>query len=324
MAHDPASSPTPRAHVFAVLALVQIAAASGAVEGKIAMAPRALGGEGVAPLALTHARMIGSTAALALLLALGPKRPAGPALPGDRLRIMGLALLGITLNQTLFIAGLARTSSSNAALLAATIPVLTAVLAWALEGARPRVATWLGFVVSFVGVAILVGVDRLRDARLDLGALLIVANCLCFASYLVLGRAITRRLGSMRVTAECFAWGALFAAPFAFPVLVADAPTWTPRGAFLVAYMILVPTALTYVLNAWALARTPASTVTAGIYVQPIVAAIGAWLQLGVRPETRFFGALPFVFTGLGLVLWAERGERPSATPPISGTPSGR
>lgn len=323
MAHDPATPQTPRAHVFAVLALVQIAAASGAVEGKLAMAPRALGGEGVAPLALTHARMIGSTVVLALLLAFGPKRAVGPALPGDRLRIMGLALLGITLNQTLFIAGLARTSSSNAALLAATIPVLTAALAWAFEGARPRVGTWLGFFVSFAGVAILVGVDRIREARLDLGALLIVANCLCFAAYLVLGRAVTRRLGSVRVTTECFAWGALFAAPFALPVLAADAPAWTPRGALLVAYMILVPTALTYFLNAWALARTAASTVTAGIYAQPIVAALGAWLQLGVAPEARFFWAMPFVFAGLGLVLWAERGESPSATPPISGTPSG-
>ena len=320
----PTEHPTPRARVYAALALVQVAAASGAVEGKIAMAPRAAGGEGVAPLALTHARMIGTTLALASLLAIGDRggdglRHVGPARPGDRLRIMGLALLGITLNQTLFIAGLARTASANAALLAATIPVLTAALAWAFEGSRPRVATWLGFAVSFAGMAVLVGAD---SVRVDRGALLIVGNCVCFAAYLVLGREVTRRLGSMRVTAECFAWGALFAAPFALPVLARDAPTWTPRGALLVAFMVLVPTALTYALNAWALARAEATTVTAGIYAQPLLAALGAWLQLGVAPEARFFRALPLVFAGLGLVLWGERGESPSASPPISGTPS--
>ncbi len=319
----PPETRTPRTHVYAALALVQVAAAAGAVEGKIAMAPRALGGEGVAPLALTHARMIGSTLALAALLALGPKRAQDPVRPGDRLRIMGLALLGITLNQTLFIAGLARTSSANAALLAATIPVLTAAFAWAFEGARPRGPTWLGFAVSFAGMAVLVGADPRRVAQLDRGALLIVGNCLCFAAYLVLGRGVTRRLGSMRVTTACFAWGALFTAPFALPTLAADAPTWTPRGALLVAFMILVPTALTYALNAWALARTAATTVTAGIYAQPILAALGAWLQLGIAPEARFFRALPLVFVGLGLVLWGERGESPSAAPPISGTPSG-
>ena len=42
---------------------------------------------------------------------------------------------------------------------------------------------------------------------------------------------------------------------------------------------------------------------TAGIYAQPILAALGAWLQLGVAPEARFFWAMPFVFAGLGLVL---------------------
>jgi drug/metabolite transporter (DMT)-like permease len=314
----------PGARVFAALALVQLAAASGTVEGKIVMAPRALGGEGIAPLALSHARMIGSAIALALILATGPRRASGPARPGDRTRIMGLALLGITLNQTLFIAGLARTASSNAALLAATIPVLTASLAWVFDGARPRPATWLGFLVSSVGVAILVGLDRVRAAQLDLGALMIVGNCTCFAAYLVLGREITRRLGSIRVTTECFAWGALFAAPFALPALAADAPSWTARGTGLVAYMILVPTTLTYFLNAWALTRTAATTVTAGIYAQPILAALCAWIQLGTAPEPRFFRAMPFVFVGLGLVLWAGRGERPSATPPFSVTPCRR
>ncbi len=295
-----------RVHVYAALALVQLAAASGAVEGKLVMAPRAMGGEGVAPLALTYARMLGTTITLSLLVVLGSARAEAKALPGDRLRVMGLALLGITLNQTFFIAGLARTSSSNAALLAATIPVITAALAWLFERARLRVATWLGFFVSFVGVAILVGADRVREARGDLGAMLIVANCICFAAYLVLGRELTRRVGSLVVTARCFAWGSLFAAPFALPALLADVPHWSPRGVLLVAYMVLVPTTLTYFLNAWALMRTAASTVTAGIYAQPVLAALLAWLQLGVAPERRFFAAMPFLFLGLGLVLWAE------------------
>jgi drug/metabolite transporter (DMT)-like permease len=77
------------------------------------MAPRAQGGEGVAPLAMTHARMIGTAVLLWALVATGRSRTKVSQLPGDHARVFGLAVLGIAVNQSLFIAGLSRTSSST-------------------------------------------------------------------------------------------------------------------------------------------------------------------------------------------------------------------
>ncbi len=311
----------PRWHVHAILAIVQLAAASGAVEGKLAMAPRAQGGEGVAPLAMTHARMIGTAVLLWALVATGRSRTKVSPLPGDHARVFGLAVLGIAVNQSLFIAGLSRTSSSTAALLAATIPVMTGVIAWLVAGARPKAGTWLGFVIAFVGVAILVGLDGVASARLDVGALLIVANCACYSAFLVLGRGVMARRGALRVTAEAFSWGALLLAPFALSALRAEVAVWSPRAWMLVLYMVLFPTALTYALNAWALKRAEATTVTAWIYAQPLLAAACAWLQLGVLPPGRFFVALPFVFLGLGLALFSDRRVATGARGQNSGSP---
>ena len=311
----------PRWHVHAILAIVQLAAASGAVEGKLAMAPVAQGGEGVTPLAMTHARMIGTAVLLWALVALGRSRTKTRPLPGDHARVFGLAVLGIAVNQTLFIAGLARTASSTAALLAATIPVMTGGVAWLTAGARPKAGTWLGFGLAFVGVAILVGLDGVATARLDVGALLIVANCACYSAFLVLGRGVMARRGALRVTAEAFSWGALLLAPFALSVLRAEVAVWTPRAWMLVLYMVLFPTALTYGLNAWALKRAEPTTVTAWIYAQPLLAAACAWLQLGVLPPGRFFVATPFVFLGLGLALFSDRREATGVPGQNSGSP---
>src|SRR5262245_53322585 len=101
------------------------------------MAPLASGGGGVDPLALTMARMVGAAAFFQGVRALGRFGPRVST--RDHLRIAGLSVLGIVLNQTLFIYGLSLTSAVAAAILGATIPVFTAAIAviWGQEAASP-------------------------------------------------------------------------------------------------------------------------------------------------------------------------------------------
>lgn len=281
------------------LLVVQAAFAAGAVEGKIALSPPAAGGEGVSPWALAMARMVG---AALFFHALGPFLRKGATERvrlgvGDHARLAGLAMLGIAVNQALFLLGLRITTAFVAALLAGTIPVFTAVVTVAMGRESPSLRLWAGVAASFAGVAWLVGVRSV-----DVGAMVIAANCLSYSLYLVLSGPTIQRLGAIRMITWVFTWGAVLFAPIGVPALIADAPTWTPRGMSLVAFFVLVPSIVAYSANAWALGRTTATVVAIYVNLQPLLAALLQWVQLGQRVTGRMVVASGMIFAGLWLV----------------------
>jgi drug/metabolite transporter (DMT)-like permease len=78
-----------------------------------------------------------------------------------------------------------------------------------------------------------------------------------------------------------------------------------------VAYIVVFPTILTYLLNLWALKRVSSNMVAVYIYLQPIFAAAVAPLVLsGERLTTRAVAAALAIFTGLGMVILAELRQR--------------
>ncbi len=294
------------------LLVVQFAFATQAVEGKIAMLPRDRGGEGIFPEALAMMRMLGGAVFFVLLvLARHRFRGARPPLPpisrADHRRLAGLSILGIALNQTLFLLGLRWTTPFAVTLLSATIPVFAAGLAVLLRKERFSWRTAWGLGLAVVGVVSLVGLGSL-----DRGAILVALNSLSFAAYVVLSRDVVRRVGPLRAVACIFAYGAILFAPFGMKAMLAQLPLLTPRGWAFVAYILVMPTIVAYLLNAWALGRSSATLVTVYIYLQPLIAAVLAYVQLGHRISSRAAIAAVLILAGLGVVA-SRRGVRAPA-----------
>jgi drug/metabolite transporter (DMT)-like permease len=259
------------------------------------MAPSASGGEGISPIALAMVRMLGA-AVFFQIFTRGTKQ-LQPTTGRDRWTLAGLSVIGIALNQTLFLLGLRLTTPMTAALLGVTIPVITAAMA---VGAGQERASWrlsVGLGSSIAGVAWLTGVGRV-----DVGALVVLANSFSYAAYIVFSRATIRRLGALTVVTWIFTWGALLFAPLGVPSLIAEIPAWTPRGWAFVAYIVLMPTIVAYLCNAWALGRSTATLVTIYIYVQPVLAAILAWAQLGQSVTGKMLGAAVLIVIGVSIV----------------------
>ena len=279
----------------AALFVVQLAFASQTVEGKIAMRPVEAGGGGVDPFALAMARMLGGAAFF-----FGASRLLGPR-PRlawkDHGQLAALAVIGIALNQTLFLMGLRLTSPVSAALLAVTIPVFTAVIAVLLGRERPSLRTFGGLAVALVGVLWLTGIRSI-----DRGAALVSLNSIFYSLYLVTAGPVIRRLGPLTVITWIFVWASLMFAPLGLPPLVAGMQSWTPRGWGFVLFIVAVPTIVAYSLNAYALGRTSPVVVTVYIYCQPIMAALLAWAQLGIVPEARTLGAAVLILVGVTIV----------------------
>lgn len=279
------------------LLVVQVAFASQAVEGKLAMMPREAGGGGVDPWALALTRMAGGALFFQTFSWLAGAKWRSPTTGREKAQLLGLSLLGIVLNQTLFLMGLRTTTSVSAALLSVLIPVFTAALSVAFRVERSSARLWLGLAISVAGVLHLTGVRSV-----DRGAVLVTVNSLCYSAYLVLARNLVRRLGAFTVVTWAFTFGALVFAPFAAPSLVRDVPGWTGKSWVLVAWVLAVPTIVAYVTNAWALARATPSLVTVYIFMQPVLAALLAWAQLGQPVTTTLVVAGALIVLGVSLV----------------------
>jgi drug/metabolite transporter (DMT)-like permease len=312
------------------LVFVQVAFATQAVEGKLAMTPREAGGGGIHPLALAMARMLG--AALVFQIVWRTSRRGGADVPSTPLRgrdhaiMAGLSLLGIVVNQTLFLVGLSKTTSFSAALLACTIPVLTAGLAAALGQERLTLRTLAGLGLAVAGVLWLTGIGHV-----DVGAVIVSINCLAYSGYIVLSRSTVQRLGALTLMTWIFTWGAVAFLPFGGPALVRDAAAWSARSWGFVTYVVTFPTILAYLANAWALGRSTAGLVTVYIYLQPLLAAVLQWFRQGQSVGPRMLGAAALILAGVTLVAARRarggegpRGRRRRPAPTRAGTRAGR
>lgn len=271
----------------------------------------------VPPAAWVFYRIAGGALLLGLLATLRRRGWPAPRLLGW----LGIAgLLGVLLNQILFTEGMARTTPARSAVLNATIPVWTMLLAIAVRQERLRPRRLAAVALALAGVLVLLRADQGFPEGGDtlLGDLLTLANVLCFASFLVLMRAL--RASADPVFAA--AWFYVVATPLAFAwaggdLSAADAGRLLAPGIWpWAAHAILGATVLTYLLNNWALRHTDSSRVALYIQVQPLVAAA---LSIALRleqPRLRFWSALALVIAALAVETLPAR--RATASPDCS------
>jgi drug/metabolite transporter (DMT)-like permease len=272
------------------------------------MMPRALGGEEIFPEALAMIRMLGG--ALFFQAIVSARRGQGaPISRADHFRLVGLSIIGISANQTLYLMGLRWTTPFSGSLLGATIPIFAAALAVIFGKEKRSWRTAAGLALALLGVVSLVG-----NGSLDRGAILVALNSLSYAAYVVLSRDLVLRVGALRAIAWLFTYAAIMFAPLGLRPMLAQLPGLTPRGWFYAGYILAVPTIFAYLLNAWALGRSSATLVTVYIYLQPLIAAVLAWAQLGHGISPRAGVAAVLILAGLAVV--ASRSS--TGAPPLA------
>lgn len=281
----------PPVAVHAVLLITQLAFGTLPVEGKLAMGERFQ----VDPSALAMARIAGGFLAFVVLVAITRRRLVRSW--RDVLALAGLALLGVVINQALFLHGLKHTSPLAATLLVATIPVFGAAASVAVGRERPTIRMVAGLAVALLGVGILTGFGIPA-----FGDMLVLINSLAYSLYLALAPTQLARHGATVVMTYVFGFGVLFMAPLGGPALVHGIGAWSPGAWMLVAFIVVVPTVIAYLSNAWALARARPSLVAVYVYLQPLLVALLAWVQLGLTPNRRILLAAAAILAGVAIV----------------------
>jgi drug/metabolite transporter (DMT)-like permease len=262
------------------------------------------------PLTFAYLRVVGAAIILNFLL---HERNAAPLERGDGWRLAGFSILGVVINQSLFLAGLALTTAHAAAILITTIPIFALAAAIVIGRERATFAKVGGIVLAAAGAVVMVGGEGLTGTtRALLGDLMIVGNSLSYALYLVLSKPAMARLSARRVIARMFAVATVVMLPIAAWPMMHERWRAIPANAwFSLAFVIAGPTIAAYLMNAWALKYAESSVVAAYTYLQPVFAVILAaiFLQEQIRPIAILAGAM--IFAG---VFISGRPAPPAAT----------
>jgi drug/metabolite transporter (DMT)-like permease len=168
----------------------------------------------VPPLVFTGLRyVVASVTVLALL----QWREGSIGLPRrDLLILVGLGVTGFAAYQMLWTIGLTQITAGDSALLIATTPVLVAVIAAAMGTDTLTPPKVVGAVVSFGGVALVIGGGKDFSLGTSLtGDLLTLAAAVAWAVYTSLGAKVVRRISPLKATAWSVTGGMLALVPLA-------------------------------------------------------------------------------------------------------------
>ncbi len=232
----------------------------------------------------------------------------------DHWRIVAYSMLGVVVNQTLFLSGLALASAHVAAILMTLIPLFTLAIAIVIGRESATAARIAGIVLALAGALSVVAREGFGGAEKSfLGDLLLISNGFAYSLYLVLSKPDMTRLSPSRVIARMFGYGAVIMLPLSAWWLWHEPWASIPRAAWLALLAVIAgPTVAAYLLNAWALAHTDSSLVATYTYLQPVITIALAAIFLGetIRPIALIATAM--IFAG---VYVAGRPAPPAAQP---------
>lgn len=213
------------------------------------------------------------------------------------------ALLGVAVNQALYLEGLERATSVNTGLMMMLVPLFTFVIAVCVRQEKFAWRRGLGIAIALGGTAQIVlarGLD-LSSSYL-VGNLLLIGNTFCYAGYLVASKPLMARYPPIVVLAWVYVlsfWTFVFVTPgVEWVPAEADAAAWRS-----LALIMLLPTFAAYLLNLYALRYVPASTTAVYVFAQPLIAAVAGTVFLGESVGWDLALAGACIFVGIALVV---------------------
>jgi drug/metabolite transporter (DMT)-like permease len=196
------------------------------------------------------------------------------------LLLLGAAFVGIYLNQLSFVYAIDLTTASTTALIFGTLPVVTALFAFAFGIERLSRRLWIATALSFAGVA-LVAVGGKGGLSADLlGNLLAFAGAATWGLYSVAIVPLMRHYSPYRISAIALLAGAVPGLLTALPQLF-DQDWQLPALVWAgFAYAVVGPLVVTNILWFTAIDRVGPSRATLVANLQPFLAALFAVVLL--------------------------------------------
>lgn len=277
---------------------------------------------GLPPLAVVWLRMTLASAIMALFWGRVPK--AGRQ-KGDLRWLILVCLLQPCLYFVLESYAVSLTTSSQAGMVSALVPLLVAAGAWAFLREKLTLRTMLGIAVSMGGVGWLSLSGNAEETAPNpaLGNFLELLAMFCAAGYMLVVKHLSSRYDSWHLTGlQAFA-GALFFLPGAL-LSGSGVSGWAaaPLEAWLaVGYLGCVVTLGAFGLYNMAVVRLPAAQAAASINLVPLVAVLSGWALLGETLAPAQMAACALILAGV-LLGQSGKGRAAQAQDAEAGEPA--
>ncbi|MDO1559554.1 DMT family transporter [Brevundimonas sp. 2R-24] len=243
----------------------------------LGLAPNLVRLADVGPAAAGFWRMFLAAPILALIV-LRPGRARAALKPPGRFALLAGLFIGCDL--VFWHYGIQMTSVANATTLCNLTPVVVTAFAWIVLGERPGRLFLAALALAVIGAwTMAAGADGGQGTNPLLGDLFSLSVAGWYAGYFLAVQRARRTMGALPV----MLWSTLAAVPIALIAALAMGEPLLPASSG--GWWALAGLALMHVTGqggvAWALGRLPASTTAVIVLIQPVSAAVIAWLWLG-------------------------------------------
>lgn len=235
-----------------------------------------------------------------------------PAIRREWRYLSFMALLGVTLMNTLIYKAGQTTASLNMALLVPTAPIVILVFSRLLYGEPITPRRLAGVLLVLGGVCLLVSrgdLATLTGLHFAVGDVWALGGAFCFGLYSLFMRRRPRELSALGFNVATFALGLLFSLPFtAAEACLLPLPKPEPAVIISIIYTGVGCSFVSFWL--WTLAVDRIGPVRAGIvyYSLPVFAAAGSFLVLGERVTGAQLAGGSLVIGGILAATWPHKG----------------
>lgn len=231
----------------------------------------------VKPFGFIMIRVLGATLLFWGISFLGPKEKIEKR---DWGRLVLCSLFGMAINMLAFFKGLDLSTPINSAVLVTTTPIIVVILSAFLIKEHIPWVKGLGIAIGLIGAIFLIvyGQEVRQDApNIVLGNILFLVNSLFFGLYLILTKKLVDKYHPFTIMKWLFLIGIFLNLPIALPEFLEISWGTLPMEAiWKIVFVVLGTTFCTYLFNVYALTQLKASTVSAFVYVQPLVGILFA------------------------------------------------
>lgn len=150
----------------------------------------------------------------------------------DLLTLIFLGVIGVFINQWSFFVGLQTADPTTSALILATTPILTGLLAAIFLHEKLTIRMLMGSIVAIIGIYFVVAKGNLSSLHIDKGLLWIVLTMVTFAIMIIITRLLSQRIDPLTITLYSNIIGFMVSIPFVFlletPLRISsDLSDWT-------------------------------------------------------------------------------------------------
>jgi drug/metabolite transporter (DMT)-like permease len=263
--------------------------------------------EEIGPLMLTTSRV--AVASLFYALILGRSAVKERLLPGHWILLAGMAFTGVLGFPFLLYRGLQLTTATDAVLINATGPLMTAILAAILLKERLFPRHILGGLITFLGVALIVSggsFEGLHHWHVNVGDLYILLAVVLWGLYSVISRKATRSQSVFSVTAVSTWIGLPLFLGVAAVGGQSTTTNWNWHLLLAVAYIGIFPSGVAFLSWNEGVRRVGASRAMVFYNMLPVYGSILGVILLGESLGTQHIIGGGLILAGSFIAIWPD------------------